>query len=192
MKNNLTTKERVDKAMRKAIETNEYDYIGIAKDNAMAALCSLGMSKVKNMFLIVKNDVFCKHWVIENYQVKECPDILYLCVKNPKVLFGCLGDCREEKSFFIYKEQEEDWFMKKTIIFGAIEISECACVFYFDGRDQSSNYVYQYTIEQDTSQLFKLCNKLYKLEEEQNASRIADDTGSEREKYASIHGEWNI
>lgn len=163
MENEVTKKEKFEKAAMKAFQSGKYDYFGIAEDNTRATIENSEVSKLKNAFVLIKTAEKVQQWAVENYQVTQCPNTLYVCIKNLKVLLGCLGDKDREESYFEFKNIKEMSTPALTI-FGAVEVAECACVFYFDGKSKESCYVSQPSYGDEGADIYRLVNKLRKME----------------------------
>lgn len=163
MENVVTKKEKFEKAAMKAFQSGKYDYFGIAEDNTRATIENSEVSKLKNAFVLIKTAEKVQQWTVENYQVTQCPNTLYVCIKNLKVLLGCLGDKDREESYFEFKNIKEMSTPALTI-FGAVEVAECACVFYFDGESKESCYVSQPSYGDEGADIYRLVNKLRKME----------------------------
>lgn len=157
-------KERFEKAMSKALEEGKCDYLRITAGVSRAILDASEFANIKNAFVIIRDADSIKKWVIEEYQVKECSDELHICIKGSRVLLGCVGDHNKESSFFEFRGESDD-SENKIIIFGAVEIMECSCAFYFNGIDKQRIAIYSYADGQYGNELYCLVNGLLRIEE---------------------------
>ena len=189
MKADLTKKERFEKAMRKALEEGRSDYLGIKEGTTLAVLDSSELSKIKNAFIIIQDADSVKKWTVEDSQIKKCPAELHICIKNSKALLGCIGDHNEESSFFEFRG-EEDASSNKIIIFGAAEIYECSCVFYFNETDGKRIVFYEYSDGRCGNDLYDLVSGLQKIEEGIHESSNDNNKGLLWEKNSSSNKLW--
>lgn len=105
MENDTPKKMRFEKALEKAFKEGRYDYFGISSNKTLATLNASELSRIKNAIVFVSNAGSIQKWIVEDYQVQQCPDELHICIKNSKVMLGCVGDHNIE-AYCMYMEDE--------------------------------------------------------------------------------------
>lgn len=165
MKSNVSNKEYFEHLAGKAFRGGNYDYFGIGKQGTRAAIYETPSLKIRNAFVIIKDSEKVQEWMVENYQVIQCPDMLHICIKNLNFLMGCIGDENNEDSYFKCMNTSQIQSLQIKV-FAAVETEEDACVFYFDNTLQKSNYLYQSSNGLESTDLFMIVRFLKDLEGE--------------------------
>ena len=154
-----------EKVMEKALKDGKYDYFGIADIKTAATINSSEVSRIKNAIIFLTDSDLTQKWEVRNYQVQQCPKELHICIKNPKVVLGCVGDHEVEESYFELKDKPDYDSSKYQMFIGIVEVYECACAFYFAPKYEKQFVLYSFTEQKDNS-LYDLISCLLKVQED--------------------------
>lgn len=162
MEEQVTNQEIFNNAVVKNIQ-NGGDNILIAANGTRAKCCESEWSKIENGEVILNRNGEVTEWEVSNYEIKRCPQPLQVCIKNLNVLHCCAGNPDNDNSYFVFKTSK-DIEPQNIELFGAIEIAECAIVFYYDCGLKKSCYVTQPRYGKGSSDIFELVKQLRKME----------------------------
>lgn len=190
MENDTPKKMRFEKALEKAFKEGRYDYFGISSNKTLATLNASELSGIKNAIVFVSNAGSIQKWIVEDYQVQQCPDELHICIKNSKVMLGCVGDHNVEASFFEYREKKESNSVNERITIGVVEIYEGACAFYFDEMQKKKLVLYNFQNQED-SPLYNVISGMVKIQEEMNTSADEKEQGYMWDQGSSTTELWS-
>lgn len=156
------------------------DYFKILSEKATATVNCSKFTSIRNALTIIKNGDNIQEWQIKEYKVIQCPEPLYVCIKNLKVITGCIGNIETEPSYFQIKNLENEQ-PQSLSIFGAIEVDEGAIVFYFDGNVKESHYIYQASYGKEIADIFMIVKFLKNLIEQIHGKEQREENELEKQ-----------
>lgn len=167
---NNNKKELFCEIERKALQkTNKYDYIIFSSKTVGANIFGSRASKIRNGLIIVQSDGGWREWQINDYRLRDYPEPFILCVKNSNNAAVCAGDREDERSYFFFKNMEEQSPQPVSVI-GVIETEKYVLAFDFDWERKKSYYLTMPQEGNEDSEIFVIAKSLWEMRRSENGA----------------------